>query len=197
MKLKLAAITNWFLALTGSLGGLGLFLVAFLDASVLTFPVANDLLVIQLSAQNPARMPYYAVMATFGSLLGCIWLYYLAKKGGELMFRKRAGARAERIRGWVQRNTFLSIAVPSLLPPPMPFKIFVLAAGVFQAPLRTMCIALVIARSLRYFGEGYLAVRYGTEAAAYLRTHSLQFTLVVLGLLLASYLVTRWLFRKA
>ncbi len=194
--MKLQAIKEWFLALTGALGGLGLFFVAFLDSSVLTFPVANDLILIQLSVENPARMPYYALMTTLGSMAGCLWLYFLAKKGGEVMFRRRAGQRAERVRGWVQRNAFLSIAVPSLLPPPMPFKVFVLAAGVFQAPLRTFALALLFGRGIRYFGEGYLAVRYGNDAARYLQENTLQFTAIVVALLLASYGVTRMVFGR-
>jgi len=189
------AIRDWFLALTSSLGGVGLFLVAFLDSSVLTFPVANDLIVIQLSVENPARMPYYALMATAGSVAGCLFLYGLARRGGEAMYRRKAGARAVRVRDWVQKNAFLSIAVPSILPPPMPFKIFVLAAGVFQAPLRTFIVALLAGRGLRYFGEGYLAVRFGSDAARYLREHTLLFTLIVAVLLLGSYALTRLAFR--
>lgn len=187
---------DWVLSLAGTLGGLGLFVVAFFDSSVLTFPVANDLLVMQLSVLHPARMPYYALMATLGSLAGCLWLYFLAKKGGEVMFRKRAGARAERIRGWVARNSFLSLAIPSILPPPMPFKAFVVAAGVFQAPLRTFVLALALGRGLRYFALGYLAALYGADAYRYLRENRLEFFGIILLLILASYLLTRFIFRR-
>lgn len=192
----LERLRDWALSLVSTLGGLGLFVVAFLDSSILSFPIANDLLVIHLSAKHPERMPYYALMATLGSLAGCIWLYYLAKKGGEVMFRKRTGPRAGRIRAWVARNAFLSIAIPSILPPPMPFKAFVLAAGVFQAPLRVFVLALVIGRGLRYFGGGFLAVRYGAAAGQYLRENRLEFFGVIFGLIVASYLLTRFVFRN-
>ena len=157
--MNLDKLPPWLQSLVGSLGGFGLFAAAFLDASFLSLPVINDILVIRLSIQNPAAMPFYAAMATLGSLAGCVVLYYLAKKGGEVMFRKKVGPRAERIRAWVERNAFLSIAVPSILPPPMPFKAFVLAAGVFQMPMRIFVVALVVGRGLRYFAEGILAVK--------------------------------------
>ena len=187
---------HWMQVMVGSVGGLGLFAVAFLDSSVLTFPVINDLLVIYLAMKHPLRMPYYALMATLGSLGGCIFLYYLAGKAGELAFRKHAGARAERIRGWVQRNGFLSVLIPAMLPPPTPFKLFVLAAGVFQVPLRSFTVALLIARGVRYFGEGYLAVRYGAEASRYLAEHKLQISLLILVVVLAVYLLLRLVLPK-
>ena len=194
--MNLDKLPPWLQSLIGSLGGFGLFATAFLDASFLSLPVINDILVIRLSIQHPAAMPFYAAMATLGSLAGCILLYYLAKKGGEVMFRKKVGPRAERIRAWVERNAFLSVAVPSILPPPMPFKAFVLAAGVFQMPLRTFVVALVMGRGLRYFAEGILAVKYGPDAVRYLLENKLQFTLIVTVLIVASYLVTRFVFRS-
>lgn len=180
-----------------SLGGFGLFLAAFLDSSVLALPVINDFLVISYSIRAPAKMPYYALMATLGSLAGSLFLYFLAKKGGEVMFRKSAGRRAERIRAWVNKNDFLSIAIPSILPPPMPFKAFVLAAGVFQMRMRTFVLALVLGRGFRYFAEGILAVRYGDQAWDWLKHHPAEFTLLLLGLVSASWLVTRFVFRPA
>ena len=103
-KIKLPV---WLAHLVATLGGLGLFVVAFLDSSVLSFPIVTDLLVIEESIQNPARMPYYAFMATVGSLAGCFWLYVLAKKGGEAFFHSRAGRHAVRARRWVDSNAFL------------------------------------------------------------------------------------------
>jgi membrane protein YqaA with SNARE-associated domain len=161
----------WLQHMVATLGGVGLFTVAFLDSSVLSFPVVTDLLVIRQSMQNPTRMPYYAFMATIGSLLGCIWLYLIAKKGGEEFFHRHAKGRAVQIRDWVDQNGFMSAFVPSLLPPPLPFKAFVLAEGVFQVPLRTFVTALALGRGLRYLIEGILAVRYGEAAITFLLTH--------------------------
>ena len=134
----------WLQKIVATMGGGGLFLVAFLDSSVLSFPFVTDALVIQLSFVNPKRMPYYAGMAALGSIAGCIWLYLLAKKGGEAFFHRHAGGKAGKIKTWVEQNGFLSIFIPSILPPPLPFKAFVLAEGVFQVPLRTFVTAVLL-----------------------------------------------------
>ena len=177
-----------------TLGGGGLFVLAFLDSSVLSFPLMTDLIVLEQSILHPARMPYYTAMATLGSLAGCVWLYLIAKKGGEAYFHSKAGRHGARIRAWVERNAFLSVAVPAILPPPMPFKVFVLASGVFQVPLRTFVLALLVGRGVRYFAEGLLAVRYGEAATRFLIEKKDQFAGIVLALMLVSYLLSRWLF---
>ncbi len=151
-------------AFAGGLGAPGLFLISFLDSSVLTFPVINDLLLIELSIQHPARMPLYALMAALGSVLGCVLLYFIARKGGEALFHQKAGKHAHAIRHWVEQNGFVGMLIAALLPPPTPFKIFVFAAGVFEVPLHSYTTAITIARLFRYFGIGYLAIRYGADA---------------------------------
>ncbi len=177
-------------------GGVGMFVVAFLDSSVLSFPFVTDALVIQLSLANPLRMPYYAAMAALGSLSGCIWLYLIAKKGGEAFFHRHARGKAEKVKEWVDRNGFLSAFIPAILPPPVPFKPFVLAEGVFQVPMRTFVLAILLGRGLRYGIEGILAVRYGDAALQFLMTHSRLFVLTVLGVLALLYIATHITFRK-
>jgi membrane protein YqaA with SNARE-associated domain len=189
-------LPHWLQAIVASTGGLGLLLIAFLDSSVLTFPVINDLLLIELSMQHPTRMPYYAAMATLGSVGGCLVDYYLARKGGEAMFHKHAGRRARHIHAWINRNGFVSILATALLPPPTPFKIFVIAAGALEMPVRTFVLGLTIARALRFFGEGILAVKYGDQGAQYLLTHKLEVTGIALGVVLALYLASRLAFRQ-
>ncbi len=185
----------WLQATVAAAGGLGLFLIAFLDSSVLTFPVINDLLLIDLSIRYPARMPYYAAMAILGSVGGCVLLYYIARKGGEVMFRKHAGPRAEKIRLWIKNNGFISIITTALLPPPTPFKVFVIAAGALEMPLRTFVLGLLVARGIRFFGEGFLAVKYGDQAGQYLLTHKLAVVGITLGIVLFLYVATRIAFR--
>jgi membrane protein YqaA with SNARE-associated domain len=186
----------WLRALVGSLGGLSLFIIGFFDSSVLSFPFVNDLLLIRFTNHSPRLMPYYVLMATLGSLAGCFWLYYLAKKGGEAMYRRSAGGRAERIRDWVRRYKFLSVAVPAILPPPLPFKPFVLAAGVFQVPVDTFALALVVGRGLRYSLEGFLAMKYGDVATRYFVENKLEFTLLVIFTIGVSYAAWWWLFGR-
>ena len=183
-------------AFASGLGAPGLFLISFLDSSVLTFPIINDLLLIQLSIARPARMPLYALLTTLGSVLGCVVLYFIARKGGEALFHRKAGEHAHTIRHWVERNGFVGILVAALLPPPTPFKIFVFAAGVFEVPLFSYTSAVTIARLFRYFGIGYLAIRYGADAMPYLMHHKLQVTVCVVSVVVVSYVLSRLILKR-
>jgi membrane protein YqaA with SNARE-associated domain len=193
-----ANLSGWkqkVVAFASGLGAPGLFLISFLDSSVLTFPVINDLLLIELSMQHPARMPLYAFMAMLGSVLGCVLLFFLAEKGGEALFHKHAGTRAQAIHNWVVHNGFGGMLVAALLPPPTPFKVFVVAAGVFEVPLVSFTAAITLARAIRYFGIGFLAIRYGAQALPYLMSHKWQVAAVVIGLAAVSYLLSRLILR--
>ena len=183
------------MAFAGALGAPGLFLISFLDSSVLTFPVINDLLLIELSIQHPPRMPLYALMASLGSVLGCVLLYFIARKGGEAYFRRKTGARADVIRHWVERNGFGGMLVAALLPPPTPFKFFVFAAGVFEVPLTSYISAISLARLMRYFGVGYLAVKYGVDALPLLARHKVEVGVFLVVFVAVSYLASRWILR--
>lgn len=173
----MSAIREW----AAEFGGLGLFVVAALDSSFLSFPQVNDLLIIYLSTKSPAMMPYYAGMTTLGSLLGCFVLYGFARRGGEVFLRKRfSGERVERGLALYQRHGLLAVVVPSLLPPPTPFKLFVLLAGAAQVSPWKFGAAIAIGRGIRYFGQGYLAVLYGEAAVELVREHG-----TVVGIALA------------
>jgi membrane protein YqaA with SNARE-associated domain len=166
-------VVEWIQGFALSLGGPGLFLIAFLDSSFLSFPEVNDLLIIWLTTQHPERMPYYALMTTLGSISGCLALYTLARKGGEAFLRKRFHERhIDRAMDLFQRYGLLAVLIPSILPPPAPFKIFVLAAGVARVKLAHFITAIAIGRGVRYFGEGLLAVWYGEAAADFLRENA-------------------------
>lgn len=187
-------LSNWkqkVVAFAGALGAPGLFLISFLDSSVLTFPVINDLLLIELCIEHPARMPVYALMAATGSVFGCVLLYFIARKGGEAFFHRKAGARAAAIRHWVEKNGFIGMLMAALLPPPTPFKIFVFAAGVFEVPVWSFTTAVSLARLIRYFGMGYLAIRYGNDALPFLKDHKLEASVVIVLFVLLSYLISR------
>src|SRR5256885_16492414 len=127
-------------------------------------------------------MPLYASMAALGSLLGCVLLFLLARKIEEAAFHSKVGARGHAIRHWVQRNGFGGMLLAALLPPPTPFKFFVLAAGVFEVPLVSFASAIGLARVFRYFGVGFLAIRYGQGAWAYLQQQLLPVSNVFSGL---------------
>ncbi len=192
-------IVTWrgkIVAFAGVLGAPGLFLISFLDSSVLTFPVINDLLLVELSIQHHARMPLYALMAALGSTIGCVLLYFIARKGGEAFFWKKAGDRAHAIRHWVERNGFGGMLMAALLPPPTPFKIFVFAAGVFEVPLWSFVSAIALARLIRYFGIGYLAIRFGEQALPFLAQHKLQTAVAVVIFAAVSYGLSRLILRE-
>jgi membrane protein YqaA with SNARE-associated domain len=183
-------------AFAGALGAPGLFLISFLDSSFLTFPIVNDGLLVDLSIKHPERMPLYALMATLGSVLGCVLLFCIAEKGGEALFHKHAGDRAHAIHNWVVKNGFGGMLIAALLPPPTPFKVFVVAAGVFEVPVASFTSAIALARAVRYFGMGYLAIRYGREAMPYLGQHKIQVTVFVIALVLLSYVLSRVILRR-
>ena len=186
----LSAIQSW----AAELGGFGLFVIAALDSSFLSFPQVNDLLIIYLSTQYPERMPYYAGMTTAGSLLGCFLLYGVARKGGEVFLRKRFSAeRVDRGMALYQRWGLLAVVVPSLLPPPTPFKIFVLMAGAAAVAPWRFAIAIAIGRGIRYFGQGYLAVRYGERAVAIARENGAMVGIVLAALAVLIGAVVYWL----
>jgi membrane protein YqaA with SNARE-associated domain len=192
----LSAWKQKIVAFAGALGAPGLFLISFLDSSVLTFPVINDLLLIELSIQKPARMPLYAAMAMTGSVLGCVLLYFIAKKGGEAFFHRKAGERGHVIRRWVVKNGFGGMLAAALLPPPTPFKIFVFAAGVFNVPLSSFTSAIALARAIRYFGIGYLAIRYGEQAMPFIAQHKVEVGAGVVVFVTISYGLSRLILRE-
>lgn len=195
----LLSLNSWkqkVVAFAGGLGAPGLFLISFLDSSVLTFPVINDLLLIELSIQRPARMPVYAFLAMLGSVLGCVLLFFLAEKGGEALFHKHAGDRAQAIHAWVVKNGFGGMLIAALLPPPTPFKVFVVAAGVFEVPFVSFASAITLARAVRYFGIGYLAIRYGHEALPFLNQHKWRAVAILFTVAIVSYGLSRVILRR-
>ncbi|MCY4028238.1 MAG: VTT domain-containing protein [Acidobacteria bacterium] len=164
----MSRIASWLEAFAAALGGPGLFVVAFLDSSLLSLPEINDLLVIGLAVQDPDRLAFYATMATLGSLAGCLLLYGIGRRGGAALARRRfGGRRLQRALALFERWGVLAVAVPALLPPPAPFKMFVLLAGVAGVPRWRFVAAVVCGRSIRYFGAAVLAVRYGEDAVAW------------------------------
>jgi membrane protein YqaA with SNARE-associated domain len=194
---KTPKIPGWLTRVVSTIGSAGLFLVAFLDSSVLSFPFVTDLLFIEFVIQHPRRMIYYAAMAAAGSLAGCIWLYLLAKKGGEMYRKKHHRKVPGRIQNLVHRHAFLSVSLPSILPPPFPFKAFVIAEGVAQVPLRTFVIGILIGRGLRYAVEGVFAIKYGASVENVMIQNKTITILVPLVLIGAIYVLTRWLLKPA
>jgi membrane protein YqaA with SNARE-associated domain len=169
------------------LGSPGLFLLSFLDSSFLSFPEVVDVLMIGLVARYPERLLWYASLPTLGSVAGCYALYAFARRGGEAFVRRRLHERhVDRAFAVFRKYGMLAIAVPSILPPPVPFKIFVLAAGAAQMPRRDFLLAVTIGRGTRFFGEALLAAWYGPAALTRVETfvHDHQLVVLLVALLL-------------
>ena len=180
-----------------ALGGPGLLIVAFVDSSFVPLPQINDLLVVLMVQQNKPLMPYYAAMATLGSILGCYVIYYLAGKGGETFLHKRVSRRGhlERVLGLYQRHGLLALMVPALLPPPAPFKLFVLAAGVAGVRPLQFVAAIAVARGARYLAIGVLTIYYGDAALELMRTRGRDVALAVVGAIILAAAVW-WLYNR-
>jgi membrane protein YqaA with SNARE-associated domain len=145
-------------------------ILAIFDSSFLSLPEVNDILLMTFSIDDPSTMPKLALLTTLGSLLGCSLLYSVGRKGGEaLMRRKFSEERILRVRRWYRKYGLVAIIVPSLLPPPTPFKIFVLAAGAFGISWPRFLLAIGIGRGIRYFSEGLLAVLYDPDAIQFVQ----------------------------
>ena len=166
-----------------ALGGPGLFIIGFLDSSFLSLPEINDLLLIWMVTQHKTLMWYYASCATAGSVAGCLVLYYVGRKGDQWISRRFNAARVERVLATFQRYGVMAVLIPSLLPPPAPFKIFVLMAGVAGISVGRFAAAIAIGRGIRYFGEGLLALRYGDQAIEFIHANGRNISLALIALL--------------
>jgi membrane protein YqaA with SNARE-associated domain len=188
---------DWVTGLAEMLGGPGLFLIAFLDSSFLSFPQVVDILLIGLAAKYPERLVFYASLPTLGSVLGCYALYHLARRGGEAFLRKRLHDRhVDRYLGVFRKYGLFAVAIPSILPPPVPFKVFVLAAGAAGVRRVDFLIAVAIGRGIRYFGEAILAAWYGAAALDFLNDNARTFTLGLVALIGAAAGAYYWWSRK-
>ena len=154
--------------LAASLGAPGLVLIAFLDSSFLTFPEVPDFLLVWLVVRHPLAWPYYAALATGASTLGCYALYLAARKGGEALLRRVHARTAQRALAAIRRYGILAVIVPAILPPPLPFKVFVILAGASSIPAGSFLFAVVCGRGFRYGVEALLAYRYGESAMQYI-----------------------------
>ncbi len=186
MSKVVAAVQSFALAL----GAPGLFLVALLDSSFLSLPQVNDILLIWMVAQQPSMWWVYAGMSTLGSIAGCVVMYLLARKGGQRLLRKWMSAeRLEKAHRTFSRYGLLAVLVPAILPPPAPFKIFVLLAGVVEIPLWQFIAAIGLGRGVRYFGEALLARWYGQQAMTFLDENLRPVSLALAAILVVGALV--------
>jgi membrane protein YqaA with SNARE-associated domain len=156
----LESVSNYLVAF----GALGLFFVALLDSSVVPMPGGADAVTILLSSARPAWWPLYAAVATLGSTAGCVILYYISRRAGRRALSRFGPRKQARVRELIERYDVLSVVVASVLPPPFPFKLFVVTAGVFRFGVVRFAAAIAAGRAFRFALEGYLAANYGAQA---------------------------------
>src|SRR5437588_1906745 len=174
--------------------GPSMILIGALDSSLLSLPEVNDYLVMARCYTHPRTVYFFPLFAAIGSLLGCWLLYTILRRGGQAVLHRRFRIdHVQKVERAYARFGILALAVPALMPPPTPFKIFVATAGALQFPRRNFLLTILVARSLRYYIEGTLAVFYGERVGRFLRDNGLLIISVVAGLCviaLAVYLLT-------
>ena len=178
-------VMAWLLPLAERLGAPGLALISFLDSSFLSLPQVADALIVALTIQHPERWMIYSAATTLGSTAGCFVLYTIARKGGEAFLRRRfSEAQIERGLGLFRRHGLLAVIVPAMLPPPTPFKIFVLLAGLAGVRPLPFMLGIAIGRGFRFGGEGWLAYRYGAQATQYINDNLATASVIIAGAVL-------------
>jgi len=174
--------------------GPAMILIGALDSSLLSLPEVNDYLVVVRCYTRPRAVFFFPLFASIGSMLGCLLLYTIMQRGGlALLHRRFKLERVQKVEKAYARFGVFALVVPALLPPPLPFKIFVATAGALQFPRRRFLLTILIARSIRYYTEGVLAVFYGARVLHFLNENGLLIVSVVAGvclIALAVYLLT-------
>ena len=191
-------VTKWLTRLSEYLityGAFGLFAVALLDSTFVPLPSSADALMLLLSTTNPSWMLLYAFMATSGSALGCWILYLISRRAGARALNRFSEAKQQRVKNWIEKYDAFAVLVATLLPPPFPFKLFVVSAGVFRFSLLRFMLAIIVGRAFRFLLEGYFAVRYGAQAKEILAKY---YPFIGLGfaVLIVLYLVLRQKLKK-
>jgi membrane protein YqaA with SNARE-associated domain len=157
-----ARYTAWIWLLLQHLGIWGVFAIAFADSALLGMPV--DLMVATYVYKDRRLLLFYVVMASLGSMLGSIPLYLIGYLGGEKVLRKRISEeRFQRIHRSFEQHEFWAVMFPGMLPPPMPFKIFVLGAGVFEMRFRDFLAAMFAGRFVRFLTLALLTLWFGPQ----------------------------------
>jgi membrane protein YqaA with SNARE-associated domain len=182
IKSALQGLGEWLIAF----GALGLFAISLLDSAFVPLPSGPDLIMILLTIKSPAWMPLYALAATAGSTAGCTLLYLVARRAGATALRRLSPERRDRIENLLGRYDMLAVMVPAVLPPPFPFKPFILGAGVFKLSLKRFVAAIFIGRAARYLIEGWLAIQFGEEATNIIQRHGLKVLAAVAAIIVVS-----------
>lgn len=172
-------------------------IIGALDSSLLSLPEINDYLVVGRCFKYPTAVFYFPLFAAAGSVIGCNLLYTIVRRGGQAVLRKRFKLQSiRRVERAYERFGFLAIGIPAILPPPLPFKIFVATAGALEYPRWKFLLTVMIARSFRYYVEGILAVFYGRRVLLFLKDNGLVIVSVVGSLALIGGIVYIFIIKR-
>jgi membrane protein YqaA with SNARE-associated domain len=190
----LAAIARWLevnvIGLPFYFAGPAMIIIGALDSSLLSLPEINDYLVVGRCYRDHTAAFYFPLFAAIGSVIGCNLLYTIVRRGGQAVLRKRFPLQSiKRVERAYERFGFFAIAIPAILPPPLPFKIFVATAGALEYPRWKFLLTVMIARSLRYYVEGILAVYYGRRVLLFMKDNGLVIVSIVATLLLIGLII--------
>ena len=196
----LAAIARWLevhvIGLPIYFAAPAMIVIGALDSSLLSLPEINDYLVVGRCYKDPSAAFYFPLFAATGSVIGCNLLYSIVRRGGQAVLRKRFPLQnIKRVERAYERFGFLAIGIPAIMPPPLPFKIFVATAGALEYPRWKFLLTVMIARSLRYYVEGILAVYYGRRVLLFMKDNGLVIISIVGTVLLIAaviYLAIYW-----
>ena len=165
--------------------GPAMIIIGALDSSLLSLPEINDYLVVGRCYKDPTAAYYFPLFAAIGSVIGCNLLYTIIRRGGQAVLRRRFNlASIKRVERAYERFGFLAIGIPAILPPPLPFKVFIATAGALEYPRWKFFLTVMIARSVRYYVEGILAVFYGRRVLLFIRDNGLVIVSIVATLAL-------------
>jgi membrane protein YqaA with SNARE-associated domain len=197
----LATIARWLeryvLGLPIYLAAPAMIIIGALDSSLLSLPEINDYLVVGRCFRQHHAVFYFPLFAALGSVLGCFLLYTIMRRGGQAVLRRRFNLEGiKRVEKAYARFGFLAIAVPAVLPPPLPFKIFVATAGTLEYPRWRFLLTVLVARSLRYYVEGILAVFYGRRVLIFLRDNGIVIISIVATIGLIALLIYTFIKRR-
>ena len=190
----LAAIARWLevniISLPIYYAAPAMIIIGALDSSLLSLPEINDYLVVGRCYKYPTAAFYFPLFAAIGSVIGCNILYTIVRRGGQAVLRKRFKLQSiKKVERAYERFGFLAIGIPAILPPPLPFKIFVATAGALEYPRWKFLLTVMIARSFRYYVEGILAVYYGRRVLLFMKDNGLVILSIVGSLALIALIV--------
>jgi membrane protein YqaA with SNARE-associated domain len=197
----LSTIARWLeryvLGLPIYLAAPAMIIIGALDSSLLSLPEINDYLVVGRCFRQPHAVFYFPLFAATGSVLGCFLLYTIMRRGGQAVLRRRFSLESiQKVERAYARFGFLAIAVPAILPPPLPFKVFVATAGTLEYPRWKFLLTVMLARSLRYYVEGILAVFYGRRVLLFFRDNGVVIISIVATIGLIALLIYMFITRN-